>query len=397
MSAAEIEALLTPELREWVSAHRADDPHRLALQKHPPGFPAALAVGQVALLQKAAAKLPKMVAAQCILTQRAYEQSTSEVLSSQKPWGKGAKALDLTCGLGCDSFAIAGMYDALMSLEPNPELAKIVEFNAGLLGIQNITLVNQSAEDFLSGYDGPQFDLIYADPDRRDATGKRVFGLQDCQPNVLELMPLLRKHGKRILIKASPMVDLKAIQNQFAQDVFVWVLSEANECKEILIEPDPLAAGTGAIFVRKGNSGKVMSTMEARFIPTWDANDQAAYILECDVALYVAGLAFVCMDNAELRGGMLSPEGYYYSLDDDPEFHGHRYKILADWPLKPQAIKAGLKARGIQKVQYSKRDFDLPLEQVRKQIGLPEGGEYFLLLTRYGEKGRWAFFAERLV
>ena len=49
MTAAEIEALLTPELREWVSAHRADDPHRLALQKHPLGFPTALAVSQVAL------------------------------------------------------------------------------------------------------------------------------------------------------------------------------------------------------------------------------------------------------------------------------------------------------------------------------------------------------------
>jgi 16S rRNA G966 N2-methylase RsmD len=389
--------LLTPELREWVSAHRADDAHRLALQKHSPGFPTALAVGQVALLQKAAAKLPNMVAAQCILTQRAYEQSTSEVLSSQKPWGKGAKALDLTCGLGCDSFAIARHYDTLTSLEPNPELAKIVKFNADLLGIQNITLVNQTAEDFLSRYDGPQFDLIYADPDRRDAKGKRVFGLEDCQPNVIALLPLLRKHGKRMLIKASPMVDLKAIQKQFPEGVFVCVLSEANECKEILIEPDPLAPGTGAIIVRKGIPRKMMSTIDSPFKASWDAQDDPAFVLECDVALYVAGLAEAYMQNAELRGGMLSPEGYYYSLDDEAEFHGHRYKILADWPLKPQAIKAGLKARGIQKVQYSKRDFDLPLEQVRKQIGLPEGGEYFLLLTRYGEKGRWAFLAERLV
>ncbi len=397
MSGAEFEALQSAELREWVRVHRADDPHRLAMQKHAPDFPLAVAVGQVALLQKAAHKLPKMVAAQCILTQRAYEQSTSEALASQKPWGKGAKALDLTCGLGCDSFQIAAHYDQLISLEPDSDLAAVVRLNAKLLGIQGMTVENQTAEAFLRSYSGPPFDLIYADPDRRDAQGKRVFGLAECQPNVLELMPLLRKHGKRILIKGSPMLDLKAIQKLFSEDVFVWVLSEANECKEILIEPFPRAAGTGAIFLRKGIVWKLDSTQHAAFHSSWDANDKPAFILECDVALYLAGLVQPFMQNVELRGGLLSPESYYYSQDDDPKFHGHRYKILADWPMKPQAIKSGLKALGIKKVQYSKRDFDLSLEQVRKQIGLPEGGELFLLLTRYGEKGRWAFLAERLV
>ncbi|HEX2899126.1 MAG TPA: hypothetical protein VHS96_05325 [Bacteroidia bacterium] len=397
MKQQETQALLSAALRQWVALHRHEDPHRLALQQHKVDFPAALAVGQVALLQKAAAKLPRMAAAQCILTQRAYEQSTSEVLASQKPWGKGAMALDLTCGLGCDSYQIASHYDSLISLEPDPELAAIVRFNAELLEITGMTIENQTAEAFLAAYSGPPFDLIYADPDRRDGSGKRVFGLAECQPNVLELLPLLRRHGKRILIKGSPMLDLKAIQHQFPEGVFVWVLSEANECKEVLIEPYPPSAGTGAIFVRKGSTGKMESTLHSAFHPSWDAKDAPSHILECDVALYVAGLSDAYMRQAEIRGGMLSPESYWYNLEDAPSFLGHRYKILADWPLKPQAIKAALKSRGIQKVQYSKRDFDLPLEQVRKQIGLPEGGELFLLLTRYGEKGRWAFLAERLV
>jgi hypothetical protein len=397
MTDAETQALLSTELRDWVAMHRDENPQTLAFQRHNLSFPQALAVGQVALLQKAASKLPQMAVAQCILTQRAFEQSTSESLSRSKPWGKGATALDLTCGLGSDSYAMAAHYTQVTSLEPNPNLAAIVRFNANLLGIKGIDLRNETAEDFLAHYDGPPFDLVYADPDRRDTTGKRVFGLQDCQPNVVELLPRLRQIGKRILIKGSPMLDIAAVQKLFPDGASIWVLSEGNECKEILIEPDVPASGVGAILIRKGQSLSILPTAKRAFYPTLDFAERPTYIFEGDVALYKAGLFDSFMEHVELRGGMLSPDGYYFSHDDDPDFHGHRFRVLDEWPYKPQAIKSALKARGISKIQYSRRDFDLPMAEVRKQIALPEGGELFLLLTRYGTRGRWAFLAERLV
>jgi hypothetical protein len=273
-------------------------------------------------------------------------------------------------------------------------LARVVRFNADLLGIPNLEVLSIKAEDFLREYGGPPFDLIYVDPDRRDGLGKRVYGLEEGQPNVMALLPLMRLHGKRILIKASPMLDLQAVRRLFPEGCFIWVLAEANECKEILIEPDA-APGTGAIFVRKQQSYIYESGDIPAFTPTWDAAQTPQYIYEMDASLYKSGLA-AQFPGVSVKGGMLTPDGYFFSMEDDPHFHGHRFRVMADWPWKPQAIKTQLKKMGIPKVQYTRRDFDLPMAEVRKQIGLPEGGELFLLLTRFGNRGRWAFLGERL-
>ena len=56
-----------------------------------------------------------------------------------------------------------------------------------------------------------------------------------------------------------------------------------------------------------------------------------------------------------------------------------------------------LKAKGIKKIQISRRDFDLPMEAIRKQIKIPEGGNYFMLMTNPEGLGRTAILAERLV
>jgi predicted O-methyltransferase YrrM len=394
MTTAEIDALLSPALRDWVALHRQEDPHRLALQKHVVDFPIALAIGQVALLQKAAEKLPWLARNQCVLLPKAYEQATAESLTGLKPWGEGKAALDLTCGLGCDSLAMAEHYAQVTSLEPDAELARVVRFNADVLGITNLNVLAQTAEDFLEHYAGPPFDLVYVDPDRRDAQGKRVYGLHEGSPNALALLDQMRQHGRRILIKASPMLDLQAVRRLFPVGCFTWVMAEANECKEILIEPDAIP-GTGAIFFRKQNSWIYESTEDQPFVPTWDPSQTPQYIYEMDAALYKAGLA-AQFPGVAAKGGMLIPEGYFFSQEDDPHFHGHRFRVKAAWPWKPQTIKSDLKKMGITKVQYTRRDFDLPITDIRKQITLPEGGDLFLLLTRMGEKTRWAFLAERL-
>lgn len=395
MTDTEINALLSPSLRDWVAAHRHEDPHRLALQAHRMDFPLPLAVGQVALLQKAAFKLPAMAQAQCILTARAYEQATSEVLARLKPWGKGQSALDLTCGLGSDSFALAVRYAQVTSLELNPHLVQIARCNAQRLGISNLTILETTAEAYLHGHEGPPFDLMYADPDRRDEKGRRLYGLQDCQPDVVTLLPLMRRHAHRILVKASPMLDIHAMQRLFPEGCFIHVISEANECKELLIQPDHGCHRLGAIFFRKGQ-GYSISGAEEVALQSWNVAETPRYILEADIALYQADLVPEWFARNEPMGSFTSRAGYCYSAHDAPGFHGHRYRVLAEWPWKPGAIKAGLKGRGISRIQYTRRDFDLSMADVRKQVGIPEGGNLFLLLTHYGERGRWAFLAERL-
>ena len=78
-----------------------------------------------------------------------------------------------------------------------------------------------------------------------------MFRLADCTPNVVELLPTLLAHGKRLMIKLSPMLDLtQAIKNVQSDDVQgtkvnwdVHVVAIKNEVKELLL----VSSGTGQI------------------------------------------------------------------------------------------------------------------------------------------------------
>lgn len=397
MNSKELDQLLSPEVSEWIANHIDGNPHELALRGAITGFPIALACQQIALLQKAKHKLPTWAKTQCILPKRAFEQCSSEAVAMAKPWGIGKNALDLTCGLGVDSYAIASHYEMVTSLEPNSELASVVELNAKRLGVNNIEVINQTAEHFIKHYNGPTFDLIYLDPDRRDDSGKRAFALEDCKPNVLEILPQLRKLGKRILLKTSPMLDIKALQSALGGKCMIWVLSEGNECKELLalITEDIHEPKTGAIFLRKGSFAQ-FEELEQFKTPTFAPIGQFLY--EADIALYKAELAVQWFQSQPefQTGGMSSKQGYFSSEFDFPEFHGHRFKTIEIYPWKPTEIKKDLKSRGIKQIQISRRAFDLPMEAIRKQLNIKEGGKFYLLLTQVEGQGRTAILAERL-
>jgi hypothetical protein len=99
-----------------------------------------------------------------------------------------------------------------------------------------VNVHNTSAETFLAS--SGQYDLIFLDPARRDSHGGKVFRLEDCTPNVVELLPTLLQHGKQILLKLSPMLDLtQAIKELSAVSLqwSVYVVAIKNEVKEVLL------------------------------------------------------------------------------------------------------------------------------------------------------------------
>lgn len=395
VNASELELLLSPVAQEWLALNADNDPLRLALGKGPDGIPLVLLCAQLSLRQKAKQKLPTWEKANCLFNKRSFEQCSSEAVAQAKPWGQGQLALDLTGGLGVDSWAIRQAYARLVSLEPDPILAAIHRYNAVCLGHSEPEVVEISAEEFLKRYDGPIFDLIYLDPDRRDEKGSRIYALESCSPNVFELMPLLQKHAKRILIKASPMLDLTALERAFEGKCKTWVLSEGGECKEILIEPVTNAPGRAAIFLRKS---QVLRFEPGTLGGGSSFGQPRKFLFEADTALYVAGLASGWFAQAEDAppGHMTSSGGYFTADEDWPGFHGHRFQLDFWMEWKPSEVKRRLKQMGIKKVQYSRRDFDLGMDVAKKQIGLPEGGSHYLLLFHCEGLGRCLALAKRL-
>ena len=71
----------------------------------------------------------------------------------------------------------------------------------------NITIINADAAQVVDTL--PEVDAFYIDPARRGESNKRVFALQDCEPNLPGLLPALLKRSPHVIAKLSPMADIQ--------------------------------------------------------------------------------------------------------------------------------------------------------------------------------------------
>ena len=151
----------------------------------------------------------------------------------------GRSLLDLTGGYGVDTYFLSEHFDHTDYVEQNAELCRIATHN---FAAKPITIHHSTAEDFLAS--AGQYDLIFLDPARRDSYGGKVFRLEDCTPNVVELLPALLTHGKWIMIKLSPMLDITQAVTTLSQVTWdIYVVAIKNEVKEVLL----LSGGSGRI------------------------------------------------------------------------------------------------------------------------------------------------------
>ena len=232
MTINELDILKTDKVRQIIANNLTIDPSVFALKNRHSA--AATLATQLKYLQRSRAKLPSFYAVQAIVPPLAFEQCSSERAASAKDFS-GTTCLDLTCGLGVDSLHFSKSFQQITAIERNLVLANTVRFNFELMKIENIKVINTTAEDFVNNYDGAPFDLIYLDPARRDSGGKKVFLPEDCEPNFVELLPILAKISKKIVVKMSPLYDVDAAFRQFGNVSEVGVISVDNECKELLL------------------------------------------------------------------------------------------------------------------------------------------------------------------
>nr|MCU0326296.1 RsmD family RNA methyltransferase [Spirosomataceae bacterium] len=111
------------------------------------------------------------------------EQSSSEITSNYKASLVSGKTLiDLTGGMGIDTLAFANRFEKVIYVEQKNELFEIAKYNFEKLGIQNVSFINEDSVQYLAKAK-ETFDWIYLDPARRDQSQKKVFKIEDCEPN----------------------------------------------------------------------------------------------------------------------------------------------------------------------------------------------------------------------
>jgi hypothetical protein len=175
--------------------------------------------------------------------------------------GAAKRIADLTGGLGVDTWAFSSVAAEVLYNEMDPALCEAVRHNFGLLGVSNAVFrcaevrpgtVREILGDF-------QPSLLYLDPARRSATGRKVFLLEDCSPDLAALQDELLSICPHVLVKISPMADITLLRRRLPSVSEIHVVSVDGECKELLLHLDASQVGPFQLIVTELRDGQTHS------------------------------------------------------------------------------------------------------------------------------------------
>lgn len=367
----DLDILRTEEVRRAIDENIERDPAKVALSKGVPH--AALVATQVKYLQRARRKLPVLYEARCIIPPRAFEQCSSQESARRKPLS-GGSVLDMTCGLGIDTMALAEHFERVVSIERDEVLAEVVRYNMSLLGIRNVEVVTASSEEYVASTT-EHFDWVFVDPDRRSAEGKKMVCMEDCSPNVVALMPRLREISERVAIKLSPMFDC-AEAFRLCSPAEVEVVSIGGECKEVNIYTNAERDMLRIAVIGDGEWSFDSEAMAAEPSAEAFAPEEYRYLLVPDVALQKARAAIAAL---KPYASIWSNNGYAFARELPAEALPARiYEIESIESYRPKELKRRWRGEG---VEFMKRDCTLSIDAVRRATATRPGGERLFALT----------------
>lgn len=387
---------------QYVREHAADDVRQLALRgckNRDVDFPFALQ--QIEGRQKARLKLPELCANPDILfpPSLSMEQcSSSRTAQYKSTLVTGTSFCDVTGGFGIDTMAFAQKFAQCLYIEPRQELCDLLQHNAHALGLTNISILHGTLEELQAQV--PAVDVILIDPSRRGTHGQRVVALEDCTPNIIACKRMLLDKARQVLVKLSPMLDLKRTLTQMPETEEVHVVAVDGECKEILLLLGHNAVADPKIIsvnlTDKGVQSFICTaTEEEKAIPPL-AKRMGEYLYEPNAAVMKAG----AFKSVAVKYGLqkLHPHTHLYTNDTlVASFPGRVFRVNDVFPFHKQELRAHLK--GIAQANVAVRNFPLSAEELKKHLKLHDGGELFLFgattlegrMVIVGEKGAFSF------
>lgn len=295
--------------------------------------------------------------------------------------------IDLTGGYGVDTYFLSEQTAQAHYVERNEELCRIAQHNFQIAN-KPIHVHNTSAEDFLAQYpmaesvssDVKKEVVVYLDPARRDAHGGKVFRIEDCEPNIIKILPSLRAISSTILIKFSPMLDITSALQSLGNEWDVHVVALHNEVKEIIF-----VTGNNRIhavnILHEGNDQFSFTRSEEKSALCAMADCIREYIYEPNAAIIKAGAFRLVSERYQLH--KLDHNTHLYTADQFIEnFPGRVWKVIAQ-PIKNQRDIAAL---GIQRAAILTRNYPLTPEELRKKFKVQESDSHFLIGARLATK-----------
>lgn len=325
------------------------------------------------------------VADQLYFTRDALEQASDFHIRHYRAQQHTAaqSVLDVCCGIGADALAFAAQGAHVVGLDIDPLRLEIARRNADILGVADRATFSQ--HDVTGGLPDVDADLIFFDPARRDAEGKRIYDVNRYLPPLSLVKTWLnRPKAPQISVKLSPGVDLDQLRAYGGEVAFISVDGDLKEA--VLHLTPPYVTESQTITATLITPDGAASTVHhwRRTMPLEQTAIQApqAWLVEPDAAILRAGLV---QDVAQALDGTLLDETIaYFTTAQRPESVWVRAWQVLDWmPFNLKKLRAYLRAHDVGRVTVKKRGSPLTPEQLTAQLKLKSGdGSRTLVLTR---------------
>lgn len=379
--------------------HSDSDTARLLLGRAPEGVDLKQAAQQIEGLRTAARKWPGLLRCEGFVYPPRVnrEQASSEATAAYKAsFARGcARVADLTGGMGVDSAAFAAVAGRVDYVERDPSLCSLAEGNFFALGLSNVSCHCDDGLRWLASCGEGAFGLVYIDPSRRSQSGRRVAAFEDCTPDITASVPLLLSFASRLLVKASPMIDIVQACRQLGGVDEVHVVAVGGECRELLF----LCGGGSAEPTVHCVDLAPSHRFSFSFAPSQEAATPVRlsdvpldYIFDPNAALMKAG----CFGLLGSQFGLcqLDPSTRLFTSSVLPSrpFPGRVLRVVRPLRLDARAVRGALPEG---RAHVVTRNFPREAAALQRELGLKEGGDLFVVAATAGGR-RVGLLCERV-
>ena len=388
-----------------------------------PDIDMPFALDQIEGWQRARTKLPEWASKDGIIfpPHISMEQCSSERTAKYKSGilHSSGTLIDLTGGFGVDFSYMAKGFSKAVYVEQQSHLCDIAKHNFELLGLQHAEVVNADGVEYLhslplisnasrthlegeneeNGQQNIEENIvIYLDPARRDVHGAKVYGIEDCTPNVVELQSELLDKASVVMVKLSPMLDLHAAIKALSVSK-AYIVSVGNECKELLLvlSRDKNEA-IRVVCVNDDESFEYSYGEEADCVPSISdadilADGSECFLYEPNASIMKAG-CFSLLTSCFSVKALSRNSHLFVSNDEIADFPGRKFKIYAVSSMNKKELRKVL--ADISQANIAVRNFPLSVAELRKRLKLKDGGDTYIFATTVGERSHTLIICKKI-
>lgn len=406
---------------EFIEKHLGEDTNSLRLRYAVKScdFDVKNAIDQIEARRKTARKLSSFIRDKRFLfpSLLSAEQSTHELVAlynSSQTLRIPGLVVDMTAGLGIDALTCARAGAEVVAIELDPERARALCHNTRALGLSgHFRVVNADSilylprlKKFLESKYGTcdKNVTIFIDPARRSAANSRTYFLEDCVPDITKSIDILFSVADRILVKASPILDIKRAVAQLPAISEAHYVAVKGEMKEVLLLLEKQHPGDVTLKAvdldydtesdAKTPKFRDYGVMECLLSETGNSSMEIAETTDLQTGGYIydpnaAVHKMQCGNSLSQKYPGLKRLGantdIYFSNELFPDFPGRIFSLIAITDSKQLKKESG---NGMSVIS---RNHPLSAEAIKKKFKLKESDTEFLMAVSVGRQSKPTF------